>query len=90
MMKKVNREKKGGLTKQAQFEFIQKYSNEFSLSILFKLTSVSRAGYYKWKKNSSTIKLNRDEELYRYISDIFYEFKKTYGVARIRKELLNR
>lgn len=78
------------LTKQAQFEFIHEYSHEFSLSILFKLTSVSRAGYYKWKKNSSTIKLNRDEELYRYISDIFHEFKKTYGVVRIRKELLNR
>ncbi len=41
------------LTKQTEFEFIQAYSTEFSLSILFKLTSVSRAGYYKWKKRHS-------------------------------------
>ncbi|MDB8553655.1 IS3 family transposase [Turicibacter sanguinis] len=34
--------------------------------------------------------MNRDEELYPYISDIFHEFKGTYGVVIIRKELLNR
>ncbi len=78
------------LTKQAEFEFIQEYSKEFSLSILFKLTSVSRAGYYKWMKKTSTTPSSRDEELYRYISDIFHEFKGTYGVVRIKKELLNR
>ena len=65
------------------------YSTEFFLSILFKL-SVSRSGYYMWKKNSSTIKLNCDKELYRYIFDILHEFKRVYGVVRIRKELLNR
>ena len=41
LLKKVNREKKGVLTKQAEFEFIQEYSKEFSLSVLFKLASVS-------------------------------------------------
>ena len=41
-------------------------------------------------EKTSTTSFSRDEELYRYISDIFHEFKGTYGVVRIKKELLNR
>lgn len=77
------------LTKQAQFEFIHQYSKDFSLSVLFKLTSVSRAGYYKWKKSHSTSQVNRDEELYRLILDVFNESNRTYGVKRIKQALLN-
>lgn len=77
------------LTKQAEFEFIREYSTEFSLSILFKLTSVSRAGYYKWKKSHSKNQVNRDEELYRLMLEVFNESKGTYGVKRIKQALLN-
>ena len=78
------------LNKQAEFEFIHEYSKKFSLSVLFKLTSVSRAGYYKWKKNHSTLQVNRDEELYRLILDVFNESNETYGVKRIKQALLNK
>ena len=50
-VKKINRTKKGVLTKQQQFEFIHNYASEFSISLLLKLTTVSRAGYYKWKNS---------------------------------------
>ena len=59
------------------------------MSVLFKLTSVSRAGYYKWKKSHSTPQVNRDEELYRLILDVFNESNRTYGVKRIKQALLN-
>ena len=39
------------LTKQQQFEFIHDYASEFSISLLLKLITVSRVGYYKWKNS---------------------------------------
>lgn len=76
--------------KQLEFEFIHNHANEFPLSVLFKITSVSRAGYYKWQKSRLTRQVDRDATLFELISEIFYEFKGTYGLRRIQSELLNR
>lgn len=78
------------LTKQQQFEFIHNHASEFSISLLLKLTTVSRAGYYKWKKFNSKHHQNRDQALYQLILDVFNESKKTYGVRRIKAALLNK
>lgn len=59
------------------------------MSVLFRLTSVSRAGYYKWEKSCPTSKTNRDEELYHLILEVFNESNGTYGVRRIKQALLN-
>lgn len=77
------------LKKQDEFEFIQEYSKDFSLSVLFKLTSVSRSGFYKWKKSHSRPQVHQDEELCRLILDVFNESNGTYGVKRIKQALLH-
>mgnify|MGYP004566766399 FL=1 len=78
------------LTKQQQFEFIHNYASEFSISLLLKLTTVSRAGYYKWKNSQPGQHQDRDLALYQLILDVFNESKKTYGVRRIKTALLNK
>ena len=78
------------LTKQQQFEFIHNHASEFSISLLLKLTTVSRAGYYKWKNSQPGQHQDRDLALYQLILDVFNESKKTYGVRRIKAALLNK
>ena len=76
------------LSKQQQFQFISEYAAQFSITLLLKLTTVSRAGYYKWKQANPKLHQNRDEFLYHLISEVFDESKKTYGVKRIKLALL--
>ena len=56
------------------------------ISLLLKLTTVSRAGYYQWKHSKPRKHLDRDQALL----DVFNESKKTYGVRRIKAALLNK
>ena len=73
------------LTKQQQFQFIDEYASQFSITLLLKLTDVSKSGYYKWKKmcgDASSKKSTLWEEL---IVDTFNRNKKIYGVQRIKK-----
>ena len=70
---------------------MQEYSQDFSLSLLCKLASVSRAGYYKWKNNlKSNRSATHDEVLYPLILDVFNESHRTYGVKRIKQALLHK
>ena len=90
MLKKSIERKRGVLTKQQQFEFIHNHASEFSISLLLKLTTVSRAGYYQWKHSKPRKPLDGDQALYQLILDVFNESKKTYGVRRIKAALLNK
>ena len=78
------------LTKPQQFEFIHNHASEFSISLLLKLTTVSHAGYYKWKHSKTRKHLDGNQVLYQLILDVFNESKKTYGVRRIKAALLNK
>ena len=60
------------------------------ISLLLKLTTVSRAGYYQWKHSKPRQPLDQDQVLYQLILDVFNESKKTYGVRRIKAALLNK
>lgn len=86
IIKKVNREKKGVLMKQAEFEFIHEHAKDFPLAVLFRLTSVS----YKWLKRYSTPRIDRDEGSYHLNLAVFNESNGTYDVRRIKQELLNK
>ena len=78
------------MTKEQQFKFIDQYASEFSVSLLLRLTTVSRAGYYKWKKSKSKSTQTRDKVLYQLIVEVFEASKRTYGVQRIKAALLNK
>jgi putative transposase len=52
------------------------------------VTTVSRSGYYKWKKEKDhRIRDIRDEEMYQLIAEIFAESRGTYGKKRIKAAL---
>lgn len=76
--------------KQLAFEFIYEQSHRFSVALLLKLTHVSKAGYYKWKQAKQAQVIDKDEVLFNLIAEVFHEYKGTYGVRRIKSELLNR
>jgi putative transposase len=79
------------LTKQEQFEFIATYEDQFPVTLLLRVTHVSRSGFYKWKKERDhRIREIRDEELYHLIAEIFAESRGTYGKKRIKAALLKR
>jgi putative transposase len=48
---------------------------------------VSISGYYSWRKGSSQLSSNREEELLSQIQEIYNESHRTYGSPRIFEEL---
>lgn len=79
------------LRTQDQFKFIQEHSRDFSLALLFRLTSFSRSGYYKWLKNPSfSGSSNRDKELYRLSLDVFEQSISNYIYDYNTKHIQNK
>jgi putative transposase len=71
------------LTKQEESSFIA------AVTLLIQLTTVSRAGYYKWKKEKGQrIRNFQDQELFSLIHEVFQAFRGTYGKKRIKAVLL--
>ncbi|MGG3575414.1 IS3 family transposase, partial [Bacillus gobiensis] len=76
--------------KDEQFAFIHAYSDQYPITKLVEITSVSRAGYYKWfARKGQNIQDRKDESLLPYLIKIFNEHKGTYGRKRIKMELEN-
>lgn len=77
------------LSTREQYEFIEVYRATYPVSLLLALTSVSKSGYYKWRKTkgrSSSLK-HRDEALVPFIQAIFFRSRETYGKLRIKAAL---
>lgn len=62
----------------------------FPLAVLFSLTFVSSSGYYTCLKRYATPRVDRDEEFYRLILDVFNDSNGIQGVRRIKQALLNK
>ena len=70
------------------FSFIHAYADDYPVTTLVELTSVSRSGYYKWvKRKAETNQDKKDEELLPYILKIFKDHRGTYGRKRIKLAL---
>jgi putative transposase len=77
------------LTKQEEFSFIAALEKNFPVTLLIQLTTVSRAGYYKWKKEKGQrIRDFQDQELFSLIHEVFQASRGTYGKKRIKAALL--
>ncbi|MGL6009247.1 MAG: IS3 family transposase, partial [Culicoidibacterales bacterium] len=78
------------LTKAFDFEFIVENINKFKISTLLAVTTVSESGYYRWvQKKALQTDQHPDEVLRDLIIKIEDENAWTYGVNRIKDELLD-
>ena len=57
------------------------------VSVVCKVLSVSRSGFYAWQSNGLSERAARDEELEVLIRDIFWQHRRRYGARRIAQEL---
>jgi transposase InsO family protein len=70
-----------------KYQFIQKYQDEFCLSQLCKILSVSRSGYYKWLKRKPGKREIENMKLLKEIKKIHKQTDQTYGSPRMTREL---
>ena len=67
-----------------KYAWIQEYQKVYAVSMMCKILKVSRNGYYHWLKYGSK---EEDDDLVRYMKEIFKETFQTYGTRRIKKAL---
>lgn len=71
--------------KEVEFAFIEANAKDYPVTLLVKLTDVSRSGYYKWKKRGGgSVQAQKDEELYHYILKLHQEHRGTLGRKRMK------
>ena len=71
-----------------EFEFIDQYQHQFPITKLVNVTTISRAGYYRWLKRGKKRKREiNDEKLFELIQPIFEKHQSTYGRERIKIEI---
>lgn len=66
---------------------IQEHEGQFTVSLMCKVMSVSRAGYYRWKSRPQTSRQTRREAMKEQVADTWSNFKARYGAPRITEEL---
>ncbi len=66
---------------------IQQHEQEFSVGLMCRLLSVSRSGYYQWKKRSPSKRYQFREALAVEVERIFEDEKNRVGSPRIAKRL---
>lgn len=66
---------------------MEKCAAEFSVSLMCRLLSVSRSGYYQWKPRQPSARARANAALAREIQDIFDSEKGRIGSPRITAEL---
>lgn len=74
--------------KEVEFAFIEANAKDYPITLLVKLTNVSRSGYYKWKKRGGgSLQAQKDENLYHYILKLFHKHRGTLGRKRMKMAL---
>ncbi len=65
-------------------------SEEFAVSSICEVLSVSRSGFYSWQFRGLSARERRDEELLPMVREIFGRHRRRYGARRIAIELADR
>jgi transposase InsO family protein len=65
-------------------------SNVSSLATTCEVLDVSRSAYYAWRKDESSARAQRDEELVPWVRAVFWKHRRRYGARRIADELADR
>jgi len=76
--------------KEVEFAFIDANAKDYPVTMLVKLTNVSRSGYYKWKKRGGgSLQARKDEELYSYILKLHRKHRGILGRKRMKMALFD-
>lgn len=67
--------------------FIEEHRQEFDITIMCRLLTVSRSGYYAWRQRQPSAREMADADLLLEIKKIFAASRQTYGSPRIHMEL---
>lgn len=67
--------------------FIEEHRQEFDITLMCRLLTVSRSGYYAWRKRQPSAREMADTQLLEEIKKIFAASGQTYGSPRIHMEL---
>lgn len=74
--------------KEQEFHFIHAYASEYPVKMLVGLTTVSRAGYYKWlNRHGERVQEQKDQEILPYFLKLFDRHKATLGRRRMKLHL---
>ena len=70
-----------------KYSFIAHHTRHYSVSMLCRVLSVSRSGYYQWLTRKPSKRQASNDELLIKINDIYQQHKGRYGSPRIYKQL---
>lgn len=70
-----------------RFRLIEAERAQHSVSLLCSVLSVTRAGFYAWRRRGPSRRELRDRELCELIGKVFVDSRETYGAPRIQAEL---
>lgn len=71
-----------------KFAFIHRYRERWPVTLMCRLLSVSRSGYYGWVKQPESRQVLRRRRLTKMIQIVHAESDATYGSPRVHRELL--
>lgn len=69
------------------FDFIKNHTKIFPIEKMCKVLEVSQSGYYRWKNNIISNRIQKIVLIKNKITSIYFESKQRYGSPRITKEL---
>lgn len=70
-----------------KYALIQEHIEQYSISLMCRVLSVSRAGYYRWRSAPPSGKKQRRVEMTDRVMDTYRSYKARYGAPRITAEL---
>ena len=70
-----------------RFQFIDEHRDEFPITLMCKVLSVSPSGYYAWRERSPSAREMANRTLYEKIEVVYHENRGVYGSPRIYQEL---
>jgi len=71
-----------------KYDFIRSHTDQFSLVGMCRVLSVSRSGYYEWRRRGSSARQRADVALAAHIRRIHVASREAYGARKVWKALL--
>jgi transposase InsO family protein len=85
-----SKKKSGGVLREGvavKYACIDQHRHEFEVRLMCRVLSVSRAGFYAWKREGPSPREQRDERLRSQIRIVHRTSKRRYGSPRVHAEL---
>ena len=70
-----------------RYACIAEHQDEYPVTMMCRLLSVSRSGFYAWRRRSPSDQATRRAEMRSVVAYLFARFKRRYGAPRLTEEL---